>query len=336
VNPSFLDFPDDIERVDEYIHAAVQSDDGRTEFGGRTELGLGEPGSHGLLNEVLDYVHRGRGKKLRARTILLVSQGMGVLDDRALRAAACVEMIHCASLLHDDVIDEAPLRRGRPSVNAKYGDDVAILVADLLFSQAYDLALSTVEPEILRLVCRASRLMCESEMFQIEKRQDILTEEEYLRIIEAKTASLFAVCVEVGGVLSKVSPERRSRLARFGSNIGMAYQITDDALDYSAESSRWGKQIGNDLERGKLTLPLVYALEQACPADRRVLIDQLRNGRDINRVLPVIEKYRGLEYTYRRARQFAREAHELTPLLGLSSSVDRFHDLCHFVVDRTF
>ena len=266
----------------------------------------------------------------------MASRALGVLGDRALRAAACVEMIHCASLLHDDVIDKAPLRRGRPSVNAKYGDDVAILVADLLFSQAFDLAISTIEPDVLRLACRASRMMCESEIFQIEKREVVLTEADYLRIIEAKTASLFSACAEIAGVLSNTTAERRDRLARFGFNIGMAYQITDDALDYSAESSQWGKQVGNDLEQGKLTLPLVYTLDQATPADREALLEQLRNGREMSEVLAAIEKYHGLEYAYDRAREYARQASELTSSLGLPSSEQKFHDLCRFVVDRTF
>ena len=154
-----------------------------------------------LLREVASYMNFAGGKMLRPRLLILVGRSVGTVDERMLRVAASVELIHLATLLHDDVIDKSNVRRGRPSVNAKYGDDVAILMADLLFSNAFDLALSVIDPEVLRLLCRVTRLMCEGEMFQIEKRDAILTEKDYLYIIEAKTAALFSAISAIGALL---------------------------------------------------------------------------------------------------------------------------------------
>ena len=250
--------------------------------------------------------------------------------------AASVELIHLASLLHDDVIDKTMVRRGRPSVNARYGDDVAILMADLLFSHAFDLALSALEPEVVRLICQATRAMCESEMFQIEKREAVLTPENYYYIIRSKTASLFSTCAQLGGVLAGVTKDRCENLARFGELIGMAYQITDDVLDYTATPERLGKPHGNDLAQGKQTLPFVYTCQEASPEDREFLLSQLHNGRQMAKVLPLIEKVGGLDYAHRKARDFASQAEALVPAFESNASEPIFRKLCQYVVDRTY
>lgn len=313
----FLRFQTEMDRVEALVRGAVSSKDG-------------------LVTEVADYIHLGAGKKLRARLLVLVAHATGGVNEQVFRMAACVELVHSASLLHDDVIDAASERRGRPSVNARYGDAVAILMADLLYGQAFDQALGAVDPEVMRIIARATRHMCESEMFQIEKSGAILTEEEYLRIIRTKTAILFSSCAELGGVLNSVAHERRRALADFGLHLGMAFQIVDDNLDYSGADSRLGKPLLNDLAQGKQTLPLVHALENATAADRKDLMHILSNGRDITAVSPYIEKYEGLEYSHKRATEFAVRAEELVEDLDAGERSEQFRDLCRFVVARTY
>jgi octaprenyl-diphosphate synthase len=316
----FLPFENEILRVEEHIRACVQAE-------GR------------LLQEVAEYCNLGGGKKLRPRFLILVARavsGSPQTDDAVLRAAAATELVHLASLLHDDVIDKTTMRRGRPSVNAQYGDNVAILMADLLFAHAFDLALSTLEPQITRLLAQTTRLMCESEIFQIERAGQNLSREDYYYIIRCKTAALFSLCAEVGGFLGGAPDKTRRALAEFGRLIGMTYQITDDVLDYTALGEQWGKPQGHDLSEGKLTLPVVYTCEQATPEDREALLSELRNGRQMDRVLPILQKYGGLEFSEGQARKFAREAQELIPTLALRQSDDLFQALCRFASDRTF
>lgn len=288
-----------------------------------------------LLREVAGFMELGRGKLLRPRLLVLIGRSMGRNDDRLLQMAASVELIHTATLLHDDVIDKSNMRRGKASVNARYGDDVAILMADLLFSKAFDLGLSAVDPEAMRLICRVTREMCEGEMFQIEKRDAILTEEDYFQIIHAKTASLFSATAMLGGILANTAPENRVRLGQFGFNVGIAFQIVDDVLDYTVSEAQMGKSTGNDLERGKQTLPLIRTFELASERDRQELLHQLRNGRQMEKVLPVIQKYGGLEYSTHRAWGFIEEADGLVGSLGLDTNADLFRALCRFVVERT-
>lgn len=288
-----------------------------------------------LLREVAAYMNFTGGKMLRPRLLILVGRSFGVVDERVLRAASAIELIHVATLLHDDVIDKSDLRRGRASVNAKYGDDVAILMADLLFSKAFDLALSVIEPDVLRLLCRVTRQMCEGEMFQIEKRGTILSEKDYFQIIEAKTAGLFSVTSAIGGILCNLPASRQSALEQFGMKVGMAFQIVDDVLDYTGNDAELGKGVGNDLERGKQTLPLVRAFELASRDDREELLRCLNDGRQMSQVLPVIQKYDGLGYSTGRAKAFVDDASGLISSLGLSSFSDHYQALCSFVVDRT-
>ncbi len=313
----FLEFPEEIERLDRCIQQSLTTD-------------------CSLIQDVAQHVFEGEGKKIRARLLFLVSRVLGTLDDSTIAAAACVEMIHLASLLHDDVVDKASLRRGRPSVNALFGDDVAILVADLLFTNAFDLALSTLEPEILRTVCRATRSMCESEVRSLQDKGRILTEEEYLRAVSGKTASLFVACAEMGAILSRTDPLRRGSLAEFGKHLGMAYQIVDDYLDYSADSDLWGKPLGNDLRQGKQTLPLVHAFAQATSDDRRTLVHELNNGCNEEILLAVIHKYDGVGYASEKARQYAGKACKTLQTLELGPRAVDFDALCRYVVERAY
>lgn len=297
--------------------------------------------ARGLTREAGEYVLEKRGKSLRPRLVLMaarceapVSREVLPVDEPVLRMAACVELLHTASLLHDDVVDNAATRRGRPSVNARFGADVSILLADFLFSQAFQMIAPFAGSDALSLLCEATRKMSESELRQIELRGEMPVREDYFRIIEAKTASLFSACAEIGALLANVPPERRRALAEFGRLLGMVFQIADDALDFTADSPEWGKEIGNDLAQGKKTLPLIHTVESASPQDREYLLAQLQNGRKIEHILPYIHKYNGIQHALETAREYARQATALAPLFAPQSAIPHFQNLCDFALER--
>jgi octaprenyl-diphosphate synthase len=261
-----------------------------------------------LMQEVADYVRGLRGKMLRPAIVCLSARGFGYdgEEDLHTRLGAAVELFHVATLLHDDVIDKAPLRRGNPTVNARWGDDVAILFADYLYASCFDLALSALNPEIVQVLTRTTQQMTEGEMFQIEKRGDWLLVEDYLSIIRSKTAYLFSACSGLGAILADADPDMTRHMFEFGLNFGMAFQITDDALDYEAQGGKWGKRVGADLAEGKQTLPLLHTLQQASPEDRKTLETVLSNGRSFEVVHSFVKRYRGIEYSLERAAEFTR------------------------------
>lgn len=317
--PEGMLFRREIELVEDRIRAALRADSGLFALAARRTL-------------------EGQGKKLRPRIVLLVrhaSGAQGPSGEREIAAAAAVELVHVASLIHDDVIDRAATRRGRPSLNAEYGNDVAILMADYLYAQAFEMAIDAVGPDILQLLCRVTRQMCRSEILQIEKRGELISEGDYLRIIDAKTAALFAAAAEIGGILAGADEALRQALAEFGRHIGMAYQITDDFLDYAGAAPSLGKPTGNDLAQGKQTLPLLHACTQASEDERRQVVQTLNNGREMSRIMPLIRKYGGLEYAEGRAREFASEARSAIASLPGARASEPMRQLCDFVVDRS-
>ena len=248
--------------------------------------------------------------------------------------AAALELVHTATLLHDDVIDKASLRRNRPTVNVKWGDDVAILIADYLYTHAFDLAMQVLSPHVLRMVCAVTAKMCEGEMFQIEKRDALLTTDDYFRIVRNKTAYLFSACTALGGQIADASLEQVEMLGHYGLNFGMAFQITDDTLDLMAEDEALGKQHWTDIRNGKQTLPLIHTFQVAEPADREDLWQCWNNGRDCERIMRHIRKYRGIEFALDQARQFAANAREHIQPLEKSYPVKLFDQLSEYVISR--
>ena len=264
-----------------------------------------------LMQEVADYVRAGHGKMLRPIVSCLAArlfQTPGIPGQNRVRVATASELIHTATLLHDDVIDKAPLRRGRPTVNARWGDDVAILMADYLYATAYDLLLSTLRPESIRIFAKVTQEMTFGEMFQIETRDHWLRVDEYMKIIRNKTACLFSACAGLGALVGGAAPEEVKRTADFGLHFGMAFQLTDDALDYVAQGDHWGKRVGSDVAEGKQTLPLLHTLLQAGEEDREGLLACLSNGRDFATVHGYVQKYRGVEATLALAEQYVAKA----------------------------
>jgi octaprenyl-diphosphate synthase len=306
----------DLARVDEHIREILDSDTA-------------------LVREVGHYAMSTRGKRLRPILAMLTARAFNYEGEDHALVATALELAHSAALLHDDVIDKAPLRRGKPTVNARWGDDVAILIADYLFSHAFNLALQTsVSPQVMSYICQVTARMCEGEMFQIEKRDNILTRDDYLRIVRGKTAYLFSAATALGALLAQAADEYVVRMSRYGLNLGIAFQITDDTLDLIATDSEIGKPHWADIRNGKQTLPIIYTFEAASEADRKRLLECWNNGRDPETIVPYVEKYGGIEYALREARRFAEVAREQLADLPLTQPVEMLCELTDFVVDR--
>lgn len=308
---------DDLAQVDSLIRGAMESE-------------------IGLTDEIGRYLQSAGGKRLRPMLTLLAARILGGSGEKARPAAATVELLHLASLLHDDVIDHAALRRGRPTVNTQWGIDVAILMADYIYSRAWAVALDWLPAGLLAVFCRVAATMCNGEMFQIEKRDQLLTEEDYLYVIRCKTAALFSACTRVGAAIAGADERTVAALEQYGLALGCAFQITDDVLDLTADPQRLGKEIGTDVASGKQTLPLIRALEQAHPDDRAFLLDALRNGGASERVLECVVKYGGLEHALEVARRHADEARSCLDDLPHNPALDFLSDLSELVVNRAY
>ena len=306
---------DDLEAVDELIRRVLRS-------------------RVGLTNEVVDYLRATSGKRLRPMVALLASGVGGQRVDARILAAAVVELLHIASLLHDDVIDHASLRRGRATVNARWSNDVAILMADFLYSRAFSAAFEMLPPDMIAVLCDVAAVMCDGEMFQIEKNGQLLSEEDYGFIIECKTAELFSACGRLGGAISGAGEAAVDALTRYGRAFGCAFQIVDDVLDLTADPSLLGKDIGTDIACGKQTLPLIRALSKADAEDRQFLLEALTDGRNPTEVVACVSKYDGIEYAMEVARHHAVAARKAVE--GLPDAVSRTYlcDLTEVVVNR--
>jgi octaprenyl-diphosphate synthase len=295
---------------------------------------------HGkLMQEVAAYVADGEGKLLRPCMLCLSARACGLdtaSTDHHINLAAAIELFHVATLLHDDVIDKATLRRGRQTVNDRWGDDVAILYADYLYATVFDLGLSTLNPQTIRILTSTTRLMTEGEFLQIERRGDWLPVEDYLKIIKYKTGYLFSAASGLGALIAGADSDTIERMRKFGVEFGMAFQITDDTLDYEAQGDQWGKRVGADLAEGKQTLPLLQTLAVASHADREALVKVLENGRDFNTVQTYVRKYRAIEHSLETAAAHAARAMEQLDALGTDDpSAEFLRSLTQHVTART-
>ena len=288
-----------------------------------------------LVREVGEYLKSGQGKRLRPILTILAARMMGYTGDDHVKMGAALEMLHTASLLHDDVIDCAPLRRGSATVNARWGDDVAILIADYLYAEAFNLAHDALSSDVVRLLCKVTAQMTEGELFQIEKRDVFLTREDYLRIVRSKTAYLFSACTTLGGLLARADEEEIRLLASYGMNFGIAFQVTDDTLDMAAAAVDTGKQHGADIRNGKQTLPLILTLAAANEADRNELATIWKSGRDPELIMGMIRKYHGIENALEEARTFATSAATQLETLPSGSARDFLQEISEYVISRT-
>ncbi|MEA2754191.1 MAG: octaprenyl-diphosphate synthase [Aliidongia sp.] len=266
-----------------------------------------------LIPQLAGHIISAGGKRLRPMLTLATSRLCGYAGDRHLALAAAVEFIHTATLLHDDVVDASDLRRGLATANAVWGNKPSVLVGDFLFSRAFQLMVGDGSLEVLRILSNASAVIAEGEVLQLITANDLTTTESaYLEVIDAKTAVLFAAAAEIGGVIADRPVAEIAALERFGRNLGMAFQLVDDMLDYSAHQAELGKTVGDDFRDGKMTLPIVLALQSADADERefwrRTLEDQDQGETDLARAIQLMRKHGTLDATLARARCYADAA----------------------------
>ena len=267
----------------------------------------------GLVSEIGRYIREGGGKRVRPALLLLASRLCGCRENRAVVLAATVEFIHTATLLHDDIIDEATTRRGRRSVNNRWGNDVTVLLGDFLYTKSMAMALSQDNLPILRLLSDVTLRMIEGEILEIERDGNMrVTQEDHLDLIRRKTADLFAASTRIGALLGDVGEERLEALTSYGLNLGICFQMVDDLLDFTAEEETLGKPVANDLREGKVTLPMIFLLRRAVDGDAekvRTVLEDRGFGRVSREEIVRLARERGaLDEARALAEQYADAA----------------------------
>ncbi len=294
-----------------------------------------------LIPELANHLVGAGGKRMRPLLTVAAARlcGYSEATDRHIKLATCVEFIHSATLLHDDVVDVSALRRGKPTANTVYGDKASVLVGDFLFTRAFELMVEVGSLDVLGVLSNASSTIAEGEVLQLVSQRDISTPEAtYLEIIKAKTAKLFAAAAEVGAMVAGRNGPERVALQSFGMNLGIAFQLVDDALDYSGREAKLGKSVGDDFREGKITLPVILAFLRGGAVDREFwkrTIEKLdqRPG-DLEQAYSLIERHGALADTLERARHYgamARDALGLFPSTPLKSALLEAVD---FAIDR--
>jgi octaprenyl-diphosphate synthase len=259
------------------------------------------------------YLQSSGGKRLRPALLLICAKLAGGVGRSAIHLGAVVEMIHAATLVHDDVIDAAQTRRGRPSTNIKWGNHTCVLAGDWLYMQAFQVALRERSFAILDLLISLTQMMVEGELLQLDRIGRIeISEADCMELVDRKTACLFSVCARLGAISAGADVPVQEKLGEYAWNLGMAFQLVDDVLDFTAREKTLGKPVGGDLREGKVTLPLVYALECATPAERglvaAILEQRSYDQVPFARILNLLEKYRGIERVKERAQAFTEKA----------------------------
>jgi len=266
------------------------------------------------ITEIGEYLRAGGGKRIRPALLLLSAKLLGYKGRGAVRLASVVEIIHTATLVHDDIIDEAEIRRGRPAANTQWGNSKCVLAGDWLYMQAFKIAVQERNFRILDVLIELTQQMVEGELLQMEKLGKPISLEEHLDLIYRKTACLFSVSMRVGGILGGASQQQEERLGQYGRDLGMAFQIVDDVLDLTASESVLGKPVASDLREGKATLSVIHALERCTSGERlrieAVLRDRAFNGVTHGDILAILNRYNSLEYANQEASRYAESARQ--------------------------
>ena len=292
-----------------------------------------------LINQLAAYLVDSGGKRLRPVTLLLAAQACGYRGKDHIAAAAIIEFIHTATLLHDDVVDESSLRRGRKTANALWGNQASVLVGDFLYSRAFQMMTSIGQMRVMEILADATNTIAEGEVMQLLNCHDPeTTEERYLRVIHCKTAKLFEAAAQLGAVLADRPAAEEAAMARYGMHLGTAFQLLDDVLDYRASSAELGKNIGDDLAEGKPTLPLIHAMRHGTPEASRLIRTAIETGglEQFETVIQAIESTGALDYTTRLAVAQVEQAIASLALLSDSPAKAALADLAQFAADRRY
>lgn len=291
------------------------------------------------ITDIGEYLRAGGGKRIRPALLLLAARLFGYADSAAIRLGAVVEIIHTATLVHDDIIDEAEVRRGRPSANTQWGNSKCVLAGDWLYMQAFKIAVQERNFRVLDLLIDLTQQMVEGELIQTETLGQRVTLDQYFDLIHRKTACLFSVCMRLGAILGGASEDQEQRLGEFGRTVGMAFQIIDDVLDLTASEEILGKPVASDLREGKLTMAAIHALDH-CTAREAEQIESVLRDRSFDRVphrtiTEILERYGAIEAAYDAAIRYAEEARRAICIFPDSEIKRALLWMPDFVVART-
>lgn len=294
-----------------------------------------------LIPQLAGHLIASGGKRLRPLLTLASAKMVGYEGKRHYKLAACVEFIHTATLLHDDVVDDSELRRGKESAHTIWGKKPSVLVGDFLFSRAFELMVDDGSLKTLKILSHASSVIAEGEVMQLITSNDTeTTEEAYLEVIEGKTAELFAAACEVGAVVAERPVREEKALRSYGRNLGVAFQLVDDALDYSAKQAVLGKSVGDDFREGKITLPIILAFARGDENERsfwkKVLEENLQSEEDLNRAMAYLTKHNAIEDTIQRARHYGDIAKDALGIFPKSEAREALLDIVDFAIKRAY
>jgi len=276
------------------------------------EFGRDTVSSVEVITEIGEYLRGGGGKRLRPALLLLSSKLFDREGRTPIRLGAVVEIIHTATLVHDDIIDEAQTRRGRPAANTQWGNSKCVLAGDWLYMQAFKIAVQERNFRVLDVLTELTQQMVEGELLQIEKLGKSISMDEHLDLIYRKTACLFSVCMRLGAIVGEATTEQEEKLGSYGRNLGMAFQIVDDVLDLTASEDILGKPVASDLREGKATMAVIHSMERCTPEERgkieTILRDRAFNGVTHKQILDILTRYGSLDYAIARATEYAETA----------------------------
>ena len=290
-----------------------------------------------LINQISHYIVSAGGKRIRPQLVLLFARALGFEGPERFEMAATVEFIHTATLLHDDVVDESALRRGRKTANALFGNAASVLVGDFLYSRAFQMMVSVDRMRVLDVLAEATNVIAEGEVLQLMNMHDPDTSvEDYLRVIRYKTAKLFEASARIGAVLADATPEVEAACAAYGQALGTAFQIVDDLLDYEGATAALGKNVGDDLREGKPTLPLLHAMAHGTDTERNLIRQAIEHGEveRLDEIIQIVRRTGALEATRQAARDEAQRAQQHISALTPSQFKDALLTLSVLAVDR--
>ncbi|MBV8802495.1 MAG: polyprenyl synthetase family protein [Gammaproteobacteria bacterium] len=319
----------------ESIRSLAQSDLDATDKFIRTELTSDIP----LINQLVEYILKCGGKRIRPLLVLLSTRAFCNQKQQHIDLAAAIELIHTATLLHDDVVDNSSLRRGHNTAHTIWGNEASVLVGDFLYSRAFQLIVRTQNLSVINIFSDATNLIAEGEVMQLINCHDPDTSEQcYFQVIERKTAKLFEVATQAGAALGTNKTDHIMAMKQYGLHLGIAYQLIDDALDYSASAEQMGKNMGNDLTEGKPTLPLIYALQKGRPSEVALIRKAIQTGsiKNLTDIIEIIESTGAIEYTANAAKQYAQKATDRLNIIPASPYSKALHELAEFTVERNY
>jgi octaprenyl-diphosphate synthase len=292
-----------------------------------------------LINQMGHYIVGNGGKRLRPMILLLAAKALGYASNNHLILAAVIEFIHTATLLHDDVVDESDLRRGKESANAVWGNAASVLVGDYLYSRAFEMMVRTGNMRVMEILSKTTTAIAEGEVLQLLNCNNPETSEaKYLEVIARKTAILFSSATRLAAVIADADNAVEADLAAYGQHLGVAFQLIDDALDYKAKKEDLGKNLGDDLAEGKPTLPLIYAIQNGTKNEAEIIVDAIKNGRReaFNDVFAIVQRTRAIAYTEQRANEEALKAVKSLTVLPDSEFKNALILLAQFSVQRNY